>query len=105
VNPLALQLRRLAPGLPAVGRLEKSARLLVLVRGGVDDLGVARVNDEVVNEEARSVEAFEARPRVAAVGRRVNLSVNRSEVEALRVLRVNDERAHVAAERPRHLPT
>ena len=105
MNTLALQLRGLVPTLPAVGRLEKSARLLVLVRGGVDDFGVARVNDQVINEEARSVEAFEARPRLAAIGRRVNLPVNGSEVEALGVLRVDDERAHVAAERPRHLPT
>jgi hypothetical protein len=50
-----LQFRRLAPRLAPVGRLEKAARLFVLVRRDVDGLGVARVDDDVVDIDARPV--------------------------------------------------
>jgi hypothetical protein len=105
VDAVALQLLRLTPTAAAVGRLEEAAGLLVAVRGRVDDLRVARVDDDVVDEEPGAVEAFEARPVVARVGRGVNLAVDGAEVEPPRVLRVDDERADVAAQGARRLPT
>src|SRR6185503_14928397 len=104
VYAVAPQLVGLAPGAPAVFGLEEAARLLVTVRGGVDNAGVARVYDDVVDEQAGAVEGFDARPRGAAVRGGVYLSVDGSEVETPRVARVDGERAHVAAERACYLP-
>src|ERR1044072_1702951 len=86
------------------GRLQAPPPLLMWVRGRVDGLRVARVNDDVVDEEPGAVEARDARPVVAAVGRSVHLPIDGAEVETARILRVDDKRAHVAPQGAGGLP-
>src|ERR1043165_739320 len=74
------------------------------VRGNIEHTRVARVNDDVVNEQMRAVEIVEQPPSLRAVCRSVNLTVERPEVEARGIVRVNDERAHVAARRACRAP-
>src|SRR5205085_3352662 len=81
-----------------------STWVFVAMRGDIDDARIARVNDDVVNEKFGLIEIIEEPPVLAAVRRGVHLSVERAEIETLRIVRVNDERTHVAARRAGHTP-
>src|SRR5437870_5733988 len=93
------QLLSLAPGSSAIGRLEKSAGVFVLMSGDVDDFGITRVDDDVIQKKLRTIKVVKQAPALAAVRGSIKLTVERAEIKALRVLRVKDERAHIAARR------
>src|SRR6185369_11607826 len=104
MDRLILQLRALAPGCAAVSRFEKTTGHVVPVRTDVQHARVARVNDDVIDEESRFPEVIKKLPMLAAIGRRVNLAVERSEIETIGILRIDYEGANVAALRPGSAP-
>ena len=64
-------------------------RLVVPVRTDIQRFRIARVNDDVVDEESGLAEVIEQLPAFTAVGRRVNLPVERSEIESIRIRRID----------------
>ena len=74
------------------------------VRTNEQHARVARVNDDVIDEESRLAEVIKELPLLAAIGRRVNLAVERSEIETVGILRIDYEGANVAALRPGSAP-
>src|ERR671926_264121 len=97
MNCLVLQLRALAPRHAAVSRFEKAAGQVVPVRPDEQHARVARVDDDVIDEESRLTEVIKELPLLAAVSRGVNLAVERSKIETVGILWIDDERANVAA--------
>src|SRR5215217_4423675 len=94
---LILQIRILAPCCAAVSRFEKPAGQVVPVRTHVQHAGVARVNDDVIDEESRFAEVIKKLPLLAGIGRRVNLAVERSEIETVGILGIDNEGTNVTA--------
>src|SRR6185369_362297 len=97
MDRLILQLRALAPRCATVSRFEKPARHVVPVRTDVQHARVARINDDVIDEESRLAEVIKKLPMFAAIIRRVNLAVERSEIETVGILGIDYEGANVAA--------
>ena len=87
-----------------ISRLEEPTRNVVPVRADVQHARVARVNDDVIDEESRFPEVIKKLPMLAAIGRRVNLAVERSEIETVGILGIDYEGANVAALRPGGAP-
>src|SRR5215213_9283501 len=99
-----LQLHALAPCCATVSRLEEPAGLIVAVRAYIQHARVTRVNDDVVNEESRLAEVIKEPPVLACIGRRVNLTVERSKIEAVRVVGIDYKGANVASLRAGRAP-
>src|SRR5437763_289228 len=89
----------IAPGEATVSRLETPARFLVPMRGYVQDLCVPRVDNDVVNEQSRSIQIHQHAPGPRPVSRYIDLSVKGSKIEAIRIARIYNKVPYVAARR------
>src|SRR6476646_5333161 len=99
-----LQLLALFPGDTAVSGLEESARLVVPVRADIQNFRIARIDDDVIDEELGFAEVVEQVPLMAAIVRRVDLTVERAEVKPIWIRRIDHEAANVSSRRARCPP-
>src|SRR5215212_744643 len=99
-----LQLHALAPRCATVSRLEEPAGLIVAVRAYIQHARVARVNDDVVDEESGLAEVIKEPPVLACIRRSVNLAVERSKIETVRVVGIDYKGANVASLRAGRAP-
>src|SRR5262245_26046559 len=104
MNRFILEISAFLPRCAPVSRLEEAARQVVSVRTDVQHLGITRINDDLIDEEPRLAEVIKEPPLLAAIIRRVNLAVERPEIETVGILRIDHEGANVAALRPGGAP-
>src|SRR5215468_4566078 len=74
------------------------------VRRNVKDFRVPRIDDNVIDKQARSIQIHQQSPTTRSVGRRVNLSVERAEVKTIGVVRINNQRSCVSPTRAGNAP-
>src|SRR5689334_864364 len=104
MHRLVLQLLAFFPGDTTIGGFEKTAGLIVPVRAHVKNLRIARIDDDVIDEEFGFAEIVEQLPLMAAVRRRVDLAVERAEVKPIWIRRIDDKAANVASRRAGRAP-
>src|SRR5688572_12946778 len=97
MDRFVLELRTLAPRQAAVSRFEEAAGQIVPVCADIQHLRIARIDDDVIDEKARSAEIVEQLPVFARVGRCVDLAIERAEVKTIGIRRIYYECANVAA--------
>src|ERR1051325_32616 len=91
------ELRRFAPGESSVIRLKEATRIFVAMSRDVEHFGIAGVDDDVIDEQARTVQINQHAPSLSGIGRGVDLAIKRTEIKSIRVLRINYQRANIAA--------
>src|SRR4051812_26423533 len=94
---LVFQIRALAPGCAAVSRPEETSWLIVAMGADVQDLRIARIDDDVIDEHPRFTEVIKQMPLLAPIGRCVDLAVKRAEIEAIWIGGIDYESANVTA--------
>jgi hypothetical protein len=67
------------------------------MRRDVEHLRVARINDYVIDKQARAIQVYEQSPGTCTIRGRVNLAVERAEVEAVWIVRIDNQRTNVSA--------
>src|SRR5205814_10227752 len=82
----------------------KSTRIFVPVGGHVQNLRVTRVDNDVIHKQSRPIEVHQQSPILATIRRRIKLTVQSSNVKAIRIFRVDDEGAHVSTGWPGDAP-
>ena len=64
-----------------------------------EDLGIPRINDDVIYKQSRPIEIVEQMPRARAIRRCINLAVERPKIKSISVRRIDYQRTDVAAAR------
>ena len=67
------------------------------MRRYVQDFGVTRVDDDVIDEQLGPIEICQQPPIAGTVGGRINLAIQRPEIKAIRIVWINHERADVTS--------
>src|SRR6185503_4661591 len=98
------QLRVLAPRHATVNRFKEPARLVVPVRAHIKHLGITLINNDVIYEKPRLSEVVEKLPVLTAVTGCVDLSIECSEIEAIRIRWIDYKRADVSSRRSGRAP-
>ena len=91
------QLGTLVPCPAAVLRLEKPARFIVTMGRHVERPAIARVDDDVIDEQPRHVEVVQQSPTPGGIAGDVDLSVKRAKIKAVGIVRIDHQGPHVAA--------
>src|SRR5580765_1972679 len=65
------------------------------MRRHVEHFGIAGIDNDVIDEQARAVQVNQHSPSLSAVSRSVDLAVKRAEIKPIRILGINYQGANV----------
>ena len=65
--------------------------------GHIDSIRIARVDDDMVDEQPRNAEVVKQAPGPGSIRRGVDLAVEGAEIEPVGIAWINDERPNIAA--------
>src|SRR6185503_10968138 len=99
MNCFVLELRALAPRQAAVSRLKKAPRHVVPVGADIQNFRIARIDDDVIDEQPRLAEIMKQLPVLTRVSRGIDLAVESAKVKAIGVRRIYYECSNVASRR------
>src|SRR5947199_3316039 len=99
MNGLVLQFFTFPPLAAAISRFEKAARLLMTMGSDVKRVGVAWINQDVINEQTRNIEVVKQPPGARAVIGRVDLPIQGAEIKTGWIFGINHQGANVASRR------
>src|SRR5687768_1461557 len=104
MDGLTFEVLRLFPSEAGVRALEESTRQLTAVTRRIDDLGIARIDEKLIEDELWLIEIDEQHPTLASIGRGVNLAIKSADVQPVLIARIDCYGSNIAPVWTYHMP-
>src|SRR5438874_5623541 len=98
------KLLRLFPGRPTILSHKKAAWLSTTMPRGVNNFGVSRIDEELIQHQLRTIQICKETPGCPCIARSIDLAVKGTDVKSILVFWVNCNDTHIAAARTHEGP-